>query len=724
MRTTVNFIIENRPYGNKPVTLTQVLHYAIKNEKNSAVLVKYGSNVASFNQSLELFIRVSERLLGSLAMTKTELDSVTRVVAGTEALGKEHPDKEFECFLAAMYYDALQNQDSSHQAHFLINSGFNYDKFLDEFENSKEEEDAGIIKDMCVNLNKLAKSGKIDEVIGRDDEILRTVEVLGKRKKNNPVLIGKAGVGKSAIAEGLALKIVNGDVPDTIKKGVVYNLEVANMVAGTSFRGQFEEKMMKLIEEFKKKEESGRELPILFIDEIHSIVGSGNSNGLDFANIIKPALARGQLRCIGATTAEEWQKFINHDKALKRRFSQIDVEEPTRDQTIEILKKARVHYEKKHNLKYTDEACVRTVDLAMEFITDSALPDKAIDLFDLAGSVHRIKEFVSVDKAEIEYALHRKNGIALDAIRSVKPEAKQEPMAPKIKKDLFGQDHAVDQVVQVLEYSLAGMQDDNKPLGSFLFVGPTGVGKTELAKLLAREMKAHFERIDMSEFMEQHSVAKLIGAPPGYVGFDQGGRLTKTIEKNPRCVLLLDEMEKAHPRIQDILLQAMDNARITDSQGNPINLKNVLILMTSNAGTKDLNKRQVGFASSAGPQKMDEKAINDFFSPEFRGRLNGVVIFNPLDAKYMLEIVDKNIRRLNETKLAGKGVKVTISDEAKQWIVDKGYNPMLGARPIEETVKKHIHAELTKSILYGSIKEGKKDVSITVKNGELDFEYS
>jgi ATP-dependent Clp protease ATP-binding subunit ClpA len=297
-------------------------------------------------------------------------------------------------------------------------------------------------------------------------------------------------------------------------------------------------------------------------------------------------------------------------------------------------------------------------------------------------------------------------------------------MAPKIKKDLFGQDHAVEQVVQVLEYSLAGMQDDNKPLGSFLFVGPTGVGKTELAKLLAREMKAHFERIDMSEFMEQHSVAKLIGAPPGYVGFDQGGRLTKTIEKNPRCVLLLDEMEKAHPRIQDILLQAMDNARITDSQGNPINLKNVLILMTSNAGTKDLNKRQVGFASSSGPQKMDEKAINDFFSPEFRGRLNGVVMFNPLESKYMIDIVDKNIRRLNETKLVGKGVKVTISDEAKQWIVDKGYNPMLGARPIEETVKKHIHTELTKSILYGSIKEGKKDVSITVKNGELDFEYS
>jgi ATP-dependent Clp protease ATP-binding subunit ClpA len=724
MRTIINLIVQNRPYGNKPVTLTQILHYAIRDQKNSAILVKYGSTVAAFNQSLELFIRVSERLLGSLAMTKTELDSVTRVVAAAEQLEKDHTDKEFECFLAAMYYDAMRNHESSHQAHFLINSGFNYDKFLDDFEKSKEEEETGIIKDMCVNLNKLAKAGKIDEVIGRDDEILRTIEILGKRKKNNPVLLGKAGVGKSAIAEGLALKIVQGDVPDTIKNGVVYNLEVANMVAGTSFRGQFEEKMMKLLEEFKNKEESGKELPILFIDEIHSIVGSGNSNGLDFANIIKPALARGQLRCMGATTAEEWQKFINHDKALKRRFSQIDIEEPTRDQTIQILKKARVHYEKKHGVRYTDESCARTVDLAMEFITDSALPDKAIDLFDLAGSIHKIKNCAVVDKSEIEYSLHRKNGIALDAIRSAKVETKQEPMAPKIKKDLFGQDHAVDKVVEVLEYSLAGMQDDNKPLGSFLFVGPTGVGKTELAKLLAREMKAHFERIDMSEFMEQHSVAKLIGAPPGYVGFDQGGRLTKTIEKNPRCVLLLDEMEKAHPRVQDILLQAMDNAKITDSQGNPINLKNVLILMTSNAGTRELNKRQVGFAGSSMPQKLDEKAINDFFTPEFRGRLNGVVIFNPLDSQYMLAIVDKNIRKLNETKLVGKGVIVTIDEAAKKWIVDKGYNPMLGARPIEETVKKYVHSELTKSILYGSIKEGKKKVSITVKDGELNFEYS
>jgi ATP-dependent Clp protease ATP-binding subunit ClpA len=724
MRAIINYIVQNRPYGNKPVTLTQILHQAIRDQRNSATLVRYGSSVEAFNQSLELFIRVSERLLGAVAMAKVELDSVTRIVTSSERLGEEFPNREFECFLAAMYYDALENQDSSHQAHFLISSGFDYDRFLNDFENSKEPEEKGVISELCVNLNKLAKNGKIDEVIGRDDEILRTIEVLGKRKKNNPVLIGKAGVGKSAIAEGLALKIVQGDVPESIKKGVVYNLEVANIVAGTTFRGQFEEKMMKLIEEFKAKEESGRELPILFIDEIHSIVGSGNSNGLDFANIIKPALARGQLRCLGATTAEEWQKFINHDKALKRRFSQVDVEEPTRDQTVEILKKARIHYEKKHNLKYTDDACKRAVDLAMEFITDSALPDKAIDLFDLAGSVHRIKGFSVVDKEEVEFSLHRKNGIALDAIRSVKREEKPEPMAPKIKKDLFGQDHAVDRVAEVLEYSLAGMQDDNKPLGSFLFVGPTGVGKTELAKLLAREMKAHFERIDMSEFMEQHSVAKLIGAPPGYVGFDQGGRLTKTIEKNPRCVLLLDEMEKAHPRIQDILLQAMDNAKITDSQGNPINLKNVLILMTSNAGTKELGKRAVGFAGSSAPQKLDEKAINDFFSPEFRGRLNGVIVFNPLDSKLMVSIVDKNIRRLNETKLAGKGVTVTLSDEAKQWIANKDHNPMLGARPIEETVKKHVHSELTKSILYGSIKEGKKKVLVTVKDGELNFEYS
>ena len=722
MKTIVNSIIENKTYGNKPVTLTQILHSAIRNDKNSAVLVNYGAKFDSLNQSLEIFMRSSEKTL-KIGEQSTELGSVTRVVAATEALILGHPDKDFECFLAALYYDASEHEDSSHQAHILLDSGFDYDKFLNDFEGGPKEKKKSTIDELCTNLNQLAKDGKIDEVIGRDDEILRVAEILGKRKKNNPVLLGKAGVGKSAIAEGLALKIVQGDVPDTIKKGVVYNLEVANMVAGTSFRGQFEEKMMALIEEFKEKEASGKELPILFIDEIHSIVGSGNSNGLDFANIIKPALARGQLRCVGATTGEEWQKFISQDKALKRRFSQIDVEEPTRAQTIDILKQARKHYEKKHGVEYTDQSCERTVDLAMEFITDSALPDKAIDLFDLAGSIHRIKGYPTVDKGEIEYALHRKNGIALDAIREAKADRKPEPMAPKIKKDLFGQDEAIEQVVSVLEYSLAGMQDDNKPLGSFLFVGPTGVGKTELAKLLAREMKAHFERIDMSEFMEQHSVAKLIGAPPGYVGFEQGGRLTKAIEKNPRCVLLLDEMEKAHPRIQDILLQAMDNAKITDSQGNPINMKNVLILMTSNAGTRELNKRGIGFTDHSKPKKLDQNAVNDFFSPEFRGRLNGVITFNPLDAQFMVAIVDKNVRRLNETKLAHKGVKVTLSPEASQWIVDQGYNPMLGARPIEDTVKKNIHAEITRSILYGEIKEGKKNVNVTVEDGKLKFEY-
>lgn len=759
MRTIINSIAENRPYGNTPITLTQLVDQVAKTEAGANLLVRYAANVERLLASTENFIRTSEAALRTAPprggrrtgqadnVTQTiqqivPMQSVTEVVNRAEQIqiqrNVQTPDDTqlYSYFLVALYDFAVghgdgdvqeRNDEGAHRVSLIMNSGFDYNRFLDDFEgaNAQTAEDS-IINELCTNLNQMAKDGKIDPVIGRDDEILKTVEVLGKRKKNNPVLIGKAGVGKTAIAEGLALKIVNGDVPDTIKRGVVFQLEVVNMVAGTQFRGQFEEKMTKMIKEFAELEEKGDILPILFIDELHSIVGSGNSNGLDFANIIKPALAKGKLRCIGATTGEEWQKFINQDRALKRRFSQVDVEEPTRNQTIEILKQARKYYEAKHNLTYDDSACERAVDLSMEFITDSALPDKAVDLFDLTGSIHRIKGLETVSGREVEYSLHRNKGIALDAIREVKSKKAQEPMAPKIKKDLFGQDHAVDQVVEVLEYSLAGLQDDNKPLGSFLFVGPTGVGKTELAKLLAREMKAHFERIDMSEFMEQHSVAKLIGSPPGYVGFEQGGRLTKVIEKNPRCVLLLDEIEKAHIRVQDILLQAMDNAKITDSQGNPVSFKNVLILMTSNVGAREMmNTKPIGLGSrvpNAAARKINKDRINYYFSPEFQGRLNGLVEFGGLSKDFMGKIVLKKVRVLNETRLQGRG-KVELDEAAIQWIIDKGYNPDLGARPIEDTVKKYIYSEVKNALLYGEFSKGKTLMKVSVDGENLKFSY-
>ena len=754
MRTLIDNINRTRPYGNSPITLTQLIEQMAQTQAGRDLLSRHGSDVARLIASTTAFIQTQEAMLRQApaggrgrrpaAQADTQTLETLALLQSTEDVlesanqiqitrNVQNPDEtqQYSYFLAALYDFSVgadgqfQNEEGAHRVHLLLNSGFNYNQFLDAFEGADAETaENSIINELCTNLNQLAKDGKIDPVIGREDEILKTVEILGKRKKNNPALLGKAGVGKTAIAEGLALKIVNGDVPDTIKNGVVFQLEIVNMVAGTQFRGQFEEKMQKMLKEFAELEEKGTITPILFIDELHSIVGSGNSNGLDFSNIIKPALAKGKLRCIGATTSDEWQKFINQDRALKRRFSQVDIEEPTRAQTIEILKQGRKYYEAKHQVAYDDASCERAVDLAMEFITDSALPDKAVDLFDLTGSIHRIKGVKNVGAREVEFSLHRNKGIALDAIRELKTKKAQEPLAPKIKKDLFGQDHAVDQVVEVLEYSLAGLQDDNKPLGAFLFVGPTGVGKTELAKLIARETKSHFERIDMSEYMEQHSVAKLIGSPPGYVGFEQGGRLTKVIEKNPRCVLLLDEMEKSHIRVQDIMLQAMDNAKVTDSQGQPISFKNVLILMTSNVGAREMmTAKTVGFSGpNAAPKKINKDRINDYFSPEFQGRLNGVIEFNGLAKEFMDKIVVKKVRVLNETKLQGRG-KVELDEKAITWIIEKGYNPSLGARPIEDTVKKHIYSEVKNSLLYGPFSQGKKLMKVSVENDKLKFDY-
>jgi ATP-dependent Clp protease ATP-binding subunit ClpA len=739
MDAILNHIMRFNPYKGTPVSVTQILHtYLITNEQHKEEVKKYSISPVDLESALQDFIVEKEMVLADRNITTLSvLPSTSAIIERYKEVVPSNANTfYFDRFVLVLLEMSKPNTNEAieyrYRLNLLVKSGLDFNLLINHAEKSftaeaetKEEGEfkyGETIEELCVNLNDLALEGRIEEVIGRDDEVLKTIQVLGKKKKNNPVLVGPAGCGKSAIAEGLALKIIEGDVPDVIKNGVIFSLEVGNMVAGTQFRGEFEERMMDLMKEFAALEEKGEITPILFIDEIHSIVGSGNSNGLDFSNIIKPALAKGKLRCIGATTGGEWQKFITMDKALKRRFTVVEVEEPTRDKTVEILKRARKHYEKKHLLTYTDEACERAVDLAIEFVTDSALPDKALDLMDFAGSIFRIKEAKEVGEKQIEFALNRTKGIALDAITKVKKQEKPEPLAPKIKKNLFAQDHAVDQVCDVLEYSLAGLQDDNKPLGSFLLVGPTGVGKTELAKLLSKELKAHLERIDMSEFMEAHSVSKLIGSPPGYVGFEMGGSLTKSIEKNPRCVLLLDEMEKAHPKIQEIFLQAMDNARITDAQGNPISFKNVVILMTSNVGARDAAVKKVGFGASEATKPISDKSIGGFFSPEFMGRLNGVVKFNGLPREMMSKIVYKKVQVFNDTKMIGRG-EVIINDEVAEWIVNKDYKPELGARPIEDAVKRHIYTEIKNSILYGELSKGFKKVFVEVKEDKLEFRY-
>jgi len=734
MKKIINNLLKDTNNSGQLISPTRVLHESISKEDTiQASLQEYGTNVSKLIVALKELITEKEavnvvagnRNMGGhrRAIPAEPLASLISIIDKAEKLVYEkvgtNAPIDFKTFLYVTIRHSNEETGDTDSLIAFQESGFDFNQFMADFEKRKES----IINELCTNFNELAKSGKIDPVIGREDEILRTIEVLCKRKKNNVVLLGKAGVGKTAIAEGLALAIVENKIPVQLKDAVIFNLEVANIVAGTQFRGQFEQKMMDMLKEFKSLEESGK-MPILFIDEIHSIVGSGNSNGLDFANIIKPALSRGQLRCIGTTTDGEWQKFINNDKALKRRFAQINVEEPTRLQTIEILKSAKKYYEEKHGVEYTDDSIVRTVDLSIEFITETALPDKALDLFDLAGSIYKLKGEKVVDEGQIENAISRMKNVSLDAVRMKRVTTEAQPMSPKIKEFLFGQDDAVDQVVKVVETSLAGLQEDNKPIGQFLFVGPTGVGKTEFAKLLAKEMKAHLERIDMSEYMEPHSIAKLIGAPPGYVGYDQQGRLNKAISKNPRCVLLFDEVEKAHPRVLDILLQAMDNAKITDSQGDEIPFNNTLILMTSNVGAREMNERKLGLVQdSFESKKINTRALEEAFTPEFRNRLNGVVHFNSLPKDKMVGIVKKFIKELNDTKLVNKGISLTLTPAAEQWIVDKTYDPNMGGRPIARGVKNYITEQVTQSILYGEIKHGKKKVTVSVADNKLKFNY-
>jgi ATP-dependent Clp protease ATP-binding subunit ClpA len=746
-------------YQGSIITPTKLMQFATTQGDYAQVLQEFGANINSLQEKLTNHIRNLEnnnlgaqpqnrgatRLVGgrdrvqvqqnqeitsspSLQAIMTKAEEIANQNQGAQGTTQEQVGEDnitFKHFLLALYEVTAQDPDHSFVAAYLQESGFDWARFLNP-ENVQGQKSA--IEELCINLNTMAKEGKIDPIIGRDEEILRVVEILGKKKKNNPVLLGDAGVGKTAIPEGLALLISQGNVPDTIKNAVIYSLEIGSMVAGTQFRGQFEEKVQMLLKEFEALEAKG-ELPVLFIDEIHTVMGAGSGGGgsLGLSDMLKPHLAKGKLRCIGATTTAEWNKFIAQDRAMKRRFSQVDVVEPTREQCIEILRGAKRYYEQKHNLTYSDESLVKAVDLSIEFITDSKLPDKALDLMDYAGSSYRIQVKQTVDEEGMCLALTKTKKIPLEKIHQKEQEKKEYvPMGAEIKKELFGQDHAVETVVEVVERSVAGLQEDDKTIGSFLFIGPTGVGKTELAKQVAKQMKCHMERIDMSEYQEPHSVAKLIGAPPGYVGFEQGGRLTKALEKNPHCVILIDEIEKAHPKVQEIFLQIMDNAKVTDSQGNELNCKNVLLLFTSNAGAREMQRQSLSLVADGGKTQASKskEIVNNSFLPEFIGRVNGVVNFNALPKEMMVNVVDKFVTRLNTQRLASKNVTVELSQDAKLWLVDKDFDPRLGARPIENKVRTFVVNELTKSFLYGELKNGKTKVNVSVENGNLKFSYS
>ncbi|MBD3838948.1 MAG: AAA family ATPase [Epsilonproteobacteria bacterium] len=579
---------------------------------------------------------------------------------------------------------------------------------------SKNEEYPNL-SSFSVELVSLAKEGKIDEVIGRTSEIDRTMQILCRRKKNNPLLVGEPGVGKTAIAEGLALKIANDDVPEVLKDSFIFALDLGAMISGTKYRGDFEKRLKGILHEISTIDKA-----ILFIDEIHTIVGAGATSGgsMDAANLLKPALARGELKCIGATTFSEFRNHLDKDKTLSRRFAKVDIKEPSRENSFLILKGSKSQYEEFHEILFNDDALMSAIDLSVKYIHDRFLPDKAMDIIDETGAFYMLqgKKGVEIGKNEIEDIVAKMLNLPLSAINSDNTD-KLKKLSTELKKRIISQDDAIDKLSTAIKRAYAGLNQPNKPIGSFLFAGPTGVGKSALAIELAKVLDVHFERLDMSEYMESHSVSKLVGAPPGYVGFEQGGLLTDMIQKHPHTVLLLDEIEKAHPELMNILLQVMDGAKLTDNNGNVSDFKNVILIMTSNLGTKEANV--MGFKKDEAQKSSN--AISKFFSPEFRNRLNGVINFNHLDLEAIIKIVDIEVKKLNEL-LSDKNVTITISKLAKDEIARIGYDPIFGARNISRVIDEHIKEPLSDEILFGKLKKGGK-VRVSLKKDKFGFVF-
>jgi len=573
----------------------------------------------------------------------------------------------------------------------------------------------------CVNLNEKALAGKVDPLIGRGPEVDRTIQILCRRSKNNPLYVGDPGVGKTAIAEGLARKIVEGDVPEVLTEAVIYSLDMGALLAGTRYRGDFEERLKQVVNELEKMPHA-----VLFIDEIHTVIGAGATSGgaMDASNLLKPALSGGTIRCIGSTTYKEFRNHFEKDRALLRRFQKIDVNEPTIEDTIKILKGLRTAFEEHHKVRYTPEAIKTAVELSARYINDRKLPDKAIDVIDEVGAMQMLlppsKRKKTITAREIEQVIAT---MARIPPKSVSSDDKKvlEHLGRDLKRVVFGQDKAIEVLSTAMKLSRAGLRDPDKPIGSFLFSGPTGVGKTEVAKQLASIMGIPMQRFDMSEYMERHSVSRLIGAPPGYVGFDQGGLLTDAIDQQPHCVLLLDEIEKAHPDLFNILLQVMDNGRLTDHHGKTVDFRNVVLIMTTNAGASDMARQGIGFGDVSKEDAGDE-AVKRMFSPEFRNRLDAIVPFAYLPTQVISRVVDKFILQL-ELQLAEQNVHIQFDSEARGWLGERGYDKLYGARPMSRLIQDKVKQPLAEELLFGKLAHG-GEVHVSVKDDALSFELT
>ncbi|MDR3178246.1 MAG: AAA family ATPase [Campylobacteraceae bacterium] len=710
---SINFAKDNR---HEYFTIEHVFYMLLEQDEVKALLNFLGvsnNDIEDIKRSLESYFEINyNKVPNNLNYEPTETMTLTRTIE--HMISYIQGANKSEASVLDMVYFLFEDKNS-YAAYLLCEKGVDKGELMEAI---TEQNRVKVISDknevdFCINLIEEAKLGRIDPLVGRTNEIERLMQILCRRKKNNPLLLGESGVGKTAIVEGLAILIAQGKTPEILKNCSLFTLDIGSLLAGTKYRGDFEKRLKDIIGKLTNIPNA-----VLFIDEIHTIVGAGSTSGgsIDLSNLLKPSLGSGRLRCIGATTYQEYRNNFDKDRALSRRFATIDVKESSVDDTYKILLGLKSSYEKHHGVSISDEVLRNTAQLAKKYINDRFLPDSAIDLIDeTCASFHLAadkKEIVEIE--DIEKTLSKIANVPNIRASSNDKEVLK-TLADNLKSKIFGQDKAIDVLSAAIKRSRAGLGNPTSPIGSFLFVGPTGVGKTEVAKQLAYELGIHFERYDMSEYMEKHAVSRLIGSPPGYVGFEEGGQMTNTIKKHPHSVLLLDEVEKAHADLLNILLQIFDSATLTDNSGKKTDFRNVIIIMTSNLGTKEAP--QVGFTKVSNEQTL--KAVKDFFAPEFRNRLDAVVEFNPLDTAQMIKIVEKLLSEIEE-QLKDKNVKIEITHKAKEYLAKKGFSAALGAREMRRVIGEEVKTFLTDEILFGALKNGGV-VKIEFKKDKLEF---
>ena len=722
LSATLGFAVrEAKRRRHEYVSVEHVLYAILHDTDGIDIIENCGGNVENIKNTIEDFFKERmEQMPEGNEYVLQQTIGFQRVIQ--RAINHARSAEKQEVAVSDILASIFQEKDS-HSEYFLTSEGVTRLDVLNYISHKipslplsestggfaktekRKKKKADPLEVFTIDLVKRAAEDKLDPLIGRGLEMERTMQVLCRRRKNNPVFVGDPGVGKTAMAEGLAQKIHLGNVPDILKDVRIFSLDLGALLAGTKFRGDFEQRLKSVIAKLKKIENS-----ILFIDEIHTIVGAGatSSGSMDASNILKPFLSTGELRCIGSTTYEEYKNHFEKDRALSRRFEKIEIAEPPLSEAVQILKGLRSRYEQHHNIHYTDPALKAAVELSSKFLNDRYLPDKAIDVIDEAGAFVRLSGYArrkKIHPSDIEKIIAKMARIPTRSV-STSDKTKLEKLQSELKEVVYGQDEAIQSIVTSIKRSRAGLGTPEHPIGSFLFTGPTGVGKTEVARQIARLLSVNFMRYDMSEYMEKHAVARLIGAPPGYIGFDQGGLLTDGVRKHPYSVLLLDEIEKAHPDLFNILLQVMDHATLTDNNGKKADFRNVIVIMTSNAGTREMSTAAIGFGDvRQGTEAKGQKAIERFFSPEFRNRLDAIINFNALTVEIMELIVDKFMRELNE-QLAAKKVNVRLTPDARTWLAKRGYDPSFGARPLSRVIQSEIKDTLSDEILFGQLVKG------------------